>query len=250
MRTEAPLTSGSLDHEASSDASRRPRPARSSDSSWASYGMPSPPPTSTRRSRTPQARASWRAAAIVASMWSPRAPASRTFDDPKRCSPSRSRCGDPAARSAQATRSSASIPNLPAPLSPTRRTRSSEAAVETGPRTRIGIRRSSAAAIASSRRNSFGDSTVTARMPARTAARSSSSRLPGPVITIRSAAIPARSAVASSPADATSAPRPSAAMCGDDTEGRICLHRVGHVEPRRQDGPAAQSTCRVTTSRS
>ena len=131
-----------------------------------------------------------------------------------RCSPSRSRCGEirPRARR-EATRSRASIPNLPAPLSPTRRTRSSEAAVDTAPRSRIGmppaarLRRSPRAG-----RSSLGDSTVTARMPARTAASSSSSRLPGPVITIRSAAIPARSAVASSPADATSAPRPRAAM--------------------------------------
>ena len=87
---------------------------------------------------------------------------------------------------AATTRSAASIPNLPAPSSPTRRTRSSRARSETATRSMTGWTRPADRAIPSSRASSPGDSTVTARIPAATAAASSSSRLPGPVITIRS----------------------------------------------------------------
>ena len=98
-------------------------------------------------------------------------PASRTFDAPKACSPSSSRCGEATARRADSARSAASIPNLPAPSSPTRRTRSSRACSETAARSRTGWTRPAAAAIASRRASSPGDSTVTARIPAVTAAR-------------------------------------------------------------------------------
>ena len=103
-------------------------------------------------------------------------------------------------------------------------------------RSMTGTRRPASAAIASSRPSSPGDSTVTARMPASTAARSSSSRLPGPVMTMRDGRMPARSAVASSPAEATSAPAPEPAEVGDDGQGRVGLDRVGEIDDRRQDG--------------
>ena len=76
---------------------------------------------------------------------------------------------------------------------------------------------------ASSRASSPGDSTVTARIPAATAARSSSSRLPGPVITIRSGSIPARRTVASSPPEATSAPSPSRPRCSTTASAGLAL---------------------------
>ena len=150
-----------------------------------------------------------RAARTVAATCATSAPASRMFDAPKAWSPSRSRCVEAAARRADSARSAASIPNLPAPSSPTRRTRSSRACSETAARRRTGWTLPAAAAIPSRRASSPGDSTVTARIPVVTAAASSTSRLPGPVITIRSAAIPARRAVTSSPPEATSAPSPS-----------------------------------------
>ena len=157
-----------------------PRRSRSSDASCGSYGMPRPPPASISRSATPTAIASRRAVRTVSRTCSTSAPASSTFDAPNACRPSSSRWGEATACRAAATRSAASIPNLPAPSSPTRRTRSSRARSETATRSMTGWTRPAARAIASSRASSPGDSTVTARIPAATAAASSSSRLPGP----------------------------------------------------------------------
>ena len=104
----------------------------------------------------------------------------------------------------------------------------------TAARSRIGCRRPRPAAMAASRRSSPTDSTVTTRTPASTAAASSSSRLPGPVTTMRSAAMPARTACRSSPAEATSAPSPSAGEVPEHREVRVGLDGVGEVERRRQ----------------
>ena len=126
----------------------------------------------------------------------------------RRAGPSSSRCGDAAARRAAAHQVGGIHPELacavvadePDPLQP--------GASDTAARSMTGWRRPAAAAIASSLASSPGDSTVTARIPAATAARSSSSRLPGPVITTRPAGIPARATSSSSPPEATSAPSP------------------------------------------
>ena len=92
---------------------------------------------------------------------------------------------------------------------------------------------------ASSRASSPGDSTVTARRPASTAATSSSSRLPGPVNTTsgRVDAGPADELELATRGDVR--PEPERAEVGDDRQGRVRLDRVGQVEARRQDAPAA-----------
>jgi hypothetical protein len=59
--------------------------------------------------------------------------------------------------------------------------------------------------------SSSSDSTLSERIPASTAARISSSRLPTPEKTIPSGEIPACRHFASSPPETTSAPSPSAA---------------------------------------
>jgi hypothetical protein len=59
--------------------------------------------------------------------------------------------------------------------------------------------------------SSSSDSTLSERIPASTAARISSSRLPTPEKTIPSGEIPADRHFASSPPETTSAPSPSAA---------------------------------------
>ena len=92
------------------------------------------------------------------------------------------------------------------------RTFSSDASPVTAARSRMGTTRPEAAAMASSLPSSPGDSTVITWIPMSTASWSSASRLPGPVMTTRPGAKPARSTVLSSPALATSAPRPSSAM--------------------------------------
>src|SRR5207253_1537908 len=77
------------------------------------------------------------AADTVCSMCSASASASRTLDAPNACSPRRSRCDERPARTAPSTRDSPSIPNFPAPSSPTSRTRSSRVAGPTAARSRI-----------------------------------------------------------------------------------------------------------------
>ena len=138
-------------------------------------------------------------------------PASRTFDAPNACRPRSSRCGDATARPRRATRSAGVHPELagavvadePDPLEP-------GVLGDGGPQQDRLDAAPGLAAIASSRAELAGrldgDRPDAGR---RRPPRSSSSRLPGPVMTIRSGAIPARSAVASSPPDATSAPSPS-----------------------------------------
>ena len=94
-------------------------------------------------------------------------------------------------------------------------------------------------------------STVTARTPASTAAASSVVALAGPghddPLGRR---CPARSAVASSPPEATSAPRPERAEVGHDRERRVGLDRVGDVDARRAATRRRAATWRSTTSRS
>ena len=113
------------------------------------------------------------------------------------------------------------------------------AASVTAARSRIGCRRPRPAAIPARRRSSPTDSTVTTRTPASTAAASSSSRLPGPVTTIRSGAMPARMACRSSPAEADVGAEAEAGEVAQDREVRVRLDRVGEVERRRQDGASA-----------
>ena len=166
--------------------------------------------------------------------------ASSTFDAPNACSPSGSSQGEATASAAADRRSAPSMPNLPAPSSPTRRTRSRRAASDTAARSRIGWRRPRPSAIRARRRSSPGDSTVTTRTPASTAAASSSSRLPGPVNTTCPASKPARRTCRSSPPDATSAPRPSPRRCREDRQVRVRLDRVREVEGGGQRLPGAR----------
>ena len=235
----APASSGSSAQPSTMPARPRPSPTRSSDSSCGSYGIPRPPPASTSRT-------------VVAAQ--PREPAggphrrracgderaaSRTFDAPKACSPSSSRCWRSARPAGpRQRRSAASIPNLPAPSSPT------SGPARAGPlghgRPRAGPvgagllpprSRSSRAELAGRldrhRADPGADSGPRARRRACRARSSRSGRR----------AIPARSAVASSPPEATSAPSPRRAEVRDDRQRRVRLDRVGEVDPLRQDGP-------------
>ena len=103
------------------------------------------------------------------------------------------------------------------------------------------------AARAMSDSSSSSDSMVSPPMPAARAASSSASVLPGPVKTIRSGETPARSTARSSPPDATSAPRPAAAMtCSTPGEGLALMAKAtstpagsasrSRVGPRPDDG--------------
>ena len=160
------------------------------------------------------------------------------------------RRGDRACR-ADATRSAASIPNLPAPSSPTRRTRSSRACSETAARSRTGWTRPAVAAIASSRASSPGDSTVTARTPAATAAREL-------VVALARAGhhdpVRRRSRPGSDGRELAAGrdvgPEPEPAEVRDDRERRVRLDRVGELDARPAGRPAAPSTWRSMTSRS
>ena len=139
--------------------------------------------------------------------------ASSRFDAPNAWTPHGSSHGEATASAAAARRSASSMPNLPAPASPMIRTRSASASAVADSRRRTGWTRPAASAIAASRRSSPRDSTVTTRIPAATAAASSSSRLPGPVRTMRLGSKPARRTCRSSPPDATSAPIPRPRRC-------------------------------------
>ena len=222
-------------------ASPAPRRTRSSDSSCGSYGMPRPPPASTSRTVVPVAWARRRADRTVAATWATSAPASRTFEAPKAWSPEQVEVG----RGRGAPRRRDEVRRHPSRTCPRRRRRPdgrARAARPPRPRPAAGSagRRPASAAIASRRPSSPGDSTVTARIPAATAARSSSSRLPGPVMTTRPGSIPARSTAASSPPDATSAPSPRPPEMRDDRERRVRLDRVGQVHDRRAGTIAAR----------
>ena len=77
-------------------SSSRPRRCAPSSrrSSWCPvswYGMPRPPPTSTRRSVKPASLASVRPSATTSRAWAASAAASRTFEAPKACTPRSSR---------------------------------------------------------------------------------------------------------------------------------------------------------------
>ena len=141
----------------------------------------------------------------------PRTRAARAGRDGPRRPPSRGR--DP--------RSAASIPNLPAPSSPTRRTRSRRACLrDTAARSRTGWRRPAAGGDGLQACSSPGDSTVIARTPA---------PRPRPQLVVALARAghrrPARRrcrrerTVASSPADATSAPSPRRPEMRHDARG-------------------------------
>ena len=207
----ASLSSGSVAQSATMLARPAPSRTRSSDPSCASYGMPRPPPASTSRTVVPVAWASRRAARTVAATWATSAAASRTFEAPNACRPSSSRCGDVAARRAEAATRSAGIhPELAGPV-----VADEPDAFESRVLGHRGPQAGPAGAGRPSRRSPRAGRARRAIRRSRrgsrpsTAARSSSSRFPGPVITTRSGAMPARATVASSPPDATSAPSPS-----------------------------------------
>ena len=77
---------------------------------------------------------------------------------------------------------------------------------------------------------------MTARIPASTAARSSSSRLPGPVITIRSGGDPRAERRGQLAAGRDVGAEAQPAEVRDDGQRRVGLDRVGELDRRRQDG--------------
>ena len=121
----------------------------------ASYGIPSPPPASTSRSRNPAVAASRRASRRSPRRAPPIAAASSTLEAPKAWTPERLEPGrgDGLGRRARAGRR-ASIPNLPAPSSPTSRTRSSRGAPTTAAGAGPAGAGPAASAIVASRRSS------------------------------------------------------------------------------------------------
>ena len=174
------------------------------------------------------------ASSTVASTCAARTSASSRFDAPNAWTPHGSSHGEATASAAAARRSASSMPNLPAPASPMIRTRSASASAAADSRRRTGWTRPAASAIAASRRSSPRDSTVTTRIPASTAAASSSSRFPGPVRTMRPRVEAGAQDVPQLAARRDVRPEPLAAQVLEDGEQRVGLDGEREVERRRQ----------------
>ncbi len=170
--------------------------------------MPNPPPRLTSGGATPTASERRAASPTVAACVSVSASASSACDPAKICQPRQSAPASindrarPAARSASTPKGLAPPPiRMPDPF------RSKSGLTRTASR---GVR-PRFSAIASARRASPSDSRFNVT-PASIAAASSSSRLPGPAKLTCAASIPASSARAISPPEATSKPSTNHAM--------------------------------------
>ena len=251
-------------HSAVEPAPQGPR--RSSRSSWGSYGIPRPPPASTRRSWNPAAAASAVGPCRPSlSTWVARRPRVEQVRRPERVEPQRLElgrrdrlCARPPAgrdRPSRTCRPRRRRPAGPAPGAPP---------PVTAARSRTGCRSPEA----------LGDP----RQPPQLAGRLDRDRpqagLDGRrqlVVAlararehhpVRGEAGP-RSTWRSSPPDATSAPRPSAGQVPQDGQVRVGLHRVGEVEGgrgarrgarppggRRRRGRRRRTACRKRAARS